>query len=1373
MPNELKNALNASTQISETKKSPQLGSSTISMMLWTISGIALAACSGGTRVVTRDGDGSGGTVFVPQAAGGPVVRVVDGPIKGAAVYFDLDGDGVVSAAERAAQTDASGRPFYVTDENGQAQIPEAYEGVHFVADVNGAFDTSTGERLSGEFQSLSAGGIASPLTDLLNQVERDGGSAQGTLDEIFGMDAEGNSEVTIADVLNYENYGILSSSPSALTAPTPPVAPTAPPPGSADSSLYLADLAAYQAGLLQYEADLAAYQANLANILIEFITRASLAITEIDQDSTLVTSGGASDTTENRIAVLKALFDGDPSNDNAALSTLIANREAIGRQILDGKPVAAPDPHVNIEEDGVFNAADYDHGGDDERANIEALFGFIDPGQNAANEVISAFRGIYVKGTVDNADLTFGGTALTSSLTTTGDGVPSNTPSESGFYYVSFGHLSTMSISPDANYHGSLELEYYVFDGIDWSEKATLEINVRSVNDAPTFTGLSGDRNSDPSIAQYVLSTDGQVILADGTLEGLIQGLNDVEDANDDLTFTIGGPDGDLFRVVGDNASGFRLELIDPSTAKIAGATYQITITVTDTEGLDSATQSFTLTQGGFYLENTGLRTYSNGAALIDEEQDASATPIVLGTIGVEGLNTAEVGTAGTDGYKSTVTFTTDTPDFDILNGQLRFTGSDSGDFESDESLTVNVKASYYTVVEQVSDFTGQKDVQADGHNSGDQGDVDARTFSYNGGAVSFVTRGDFDENGDAFASVNIASGVIYVPHQGTDIPAKSITFEAVEGLQYGANGFIIVNGDGDANAPTSTPIKVTLTFTDVEEQPTSAGGTAAVDEENTYTFTAADFGFSGYKGGDTLAAILITSLPQASNGGLLYYDGNPLDPDGGTPPTLPYRVTLADIEAGKLTFQPQNTAASYDATFNFKVEDQLGEVSADDAVFTFSVTADDDAGVFSSSNTYTARISAADGGSTTFTDIAASDPEGRVLILQNGVEDSGNPGTFTAQGQYGRLEFVRSTSGTSQWRYFVDATLPATIAIAHGVERVDTFTFRIDTNTTQTVSITVVGQNEDPEFAQDTYREVVYSNIGDTDTILDVGVTDPDGDSLTYSITSGNDNNLFEIDASTGVISLVSGASLTTSSIDEHTLTISVSDGRGGTDTTTVTLDVIAPIVMPGNFVTGATQGDDTRNGTSANDQIQGWDGNDTINTNGGDDLVAGGLGDDTINLGSGADTVLYRYESDFNSTADWKATDGADVINDFKVGTDRLVMIDTSNDGDPINNLAEFSADGDRPVINVITGGTNGAFIVGLTFTFDVDGDSAGKVLTINFDTSDESSLVRWTNHVDLNWVSAGTVMADATQLDDYIFDGMIDFITPDGLPAGLTII
>ena len=837
MPNELKNALNASTHLSETQKTSRIGSSSVTMMIWTISGIVLAACNGGMRVVTRDGRGTEIVTVPGGGSGGPVVRVIDGPVKGAAVYFDLNGDGQVSAEEKAAQTDASGRPFYVTNERGEAQIPEAYEGVRFVAEVTGAYDTATGERLSGEYQSLAGGGIATPLTDLLNQVERDGGSAQGALDQVFGMDADGESQVTVADILNYENYGILSTAPSIMTKPTAPVESTFTG-GATDTPSLLLAQAAYQQALLQYQADLAAYNANLANMIIDMITRASIAITEIDQDTTLLTSGGATDTAENRVALLETLFDGDSTNDNAALTQLLNDRVRDGRQILDGKPVAAPDPYVTIDEDHEFNITDYTYSGSDDRSNIEGFFGFVDPGQNAANEVISSFRGIYIKASVDNAQLLFNGNPLTSPLTTQGDNAPPNTPSETGFFYVSYGHLAGLSINPNANFHGILELEYYVFDGIDFSNKATLEINVRSVNDAPVFTGLSGDRDpvQTDAVTQYVLSTDGQVILSDGSIAGLIEGLNDVEDANDDLVFTIGGPDGDLFEIAGDNATGFTLKLKDDATPKNAGETYQITITVTDTEGLSSDTLSFDITQGGFYLENAGVRTYSNGAALIDEEADGSSTPVQLGTIGVEGLETAEQGTAGSEGYKSAITFSTNTDGFDIVNGVLRYVGNDSGDYETGDSLSVTVSAEYHTTVVQAEDFVGQKGAQIDG----DSGNANTETFSYSGLAVSFETRGDFDENDNAFASVNIGSGVIYVSDNGPNSPAKTITIsEDVQGLTYSENGFIIVSGEGEVSFVAALPNEGEYYVIAKVSEPDVIAGTPLIEGSGTHFITA------------------------------------------------------------------------------------------------------------------------------------------------------------------------------------------------------------------------------------------------------------------------------------------------------------------------------------------------------------------------------------------------------------------------------------------------------------------------------------------------------------------------------------------------------
>ena len=178
--------------------------------------------------------------------------------------------------------------------------------------------------------------------------------------------------------------------------------------------------------------------------------------------------------------------------------------------------------------------------------------------------------------------------------------------------------------------------------------------------------------------------------------------------------------------------------------------------------------------------ENAGVRTYSNGAALIDEEADGSGTAISLGAIGIEGLNTAETGTSGSEGYKSAITFSTNTDGFDIVSGVLRFTGSDSGDYETGDSLTVTVSADYHTTVVQAEDFTGQKDAQIDG----DSGNANTDTFSYSGLAVTFETRGGIDENDAAYASVNVASGVIYIADQGPNDPARTITIdEAVKTL--------------------------------------------------------------------------------------------------------------------------------------------------------------------------------------------------------------------------------------------------------------------------------------------------------------------------------------------------------------------------------------------------------------------------------------------------------------------------------------------------------------------------------------------------------------------------------------------------------------
>lgn len=99
-------------------------------------------------------------------------------------------------------------------------------------------------------------------------------------------------------------------------------------------------------------------------------------------------------------------------------------------------------------------------------------------------------------------------------------------------------------------------------------------------------------------------------------------------------------------------------------------------------------------------------------------------------------------------------------------------------------------------------------------------------------------------------------------------------------------------------------------------------------------------------------------------------------------------------------------------------------------------------------------------------------------------------------------------------------------------------------------------------------------------------------------------------------------------------------------------TLLVIDP--LPGPSVTGPSvppllirNAQDTIDGGAGNDSIFGDGGNDSLDGGQGRDAVAGGTGDDTMRGGGGADRFVFQ------------AGDGKDIVLDFAVGTDRLVIL------------------------------------------------------------------------------------------------------------------
>jgi hypothetical protein len=65
-------------------------------------------------------------------------------------------------------------------------------------------------------------------------------------------------------------------------------------------------------------------------------------------------------------------------------------------------------------------------------------------------------------------------------------------------------------------------------------------------------------------------------------------------------------------------------------------------------------------------------------------------------------------------------------------------------------------------------------------------------------------------------------------------------------------------------------------------------------------------------------------------------------------------------------------------------------------------------------------------------------------------------------------------------------------------------------------------------------------------------------GDVLSFAITGGNTGNAFQLNASTGAITVLTPAALAPVN-QTFTLQIEVSDGNGGTDSSSVTIRVLS----------------------------------------------------------------------------------------------------------------------------------------------------------------------------------------------------------------------
>ena len=160
-------------------------------------------------------------------------------------------------------------------------------------------------------------------------------------------------------------------------------------------------------------------------------------------------------------------------------------------------------------------------------------------------------------------------------------------------------------------------------------------------------------------------------------------------------------------------------------------------------------------------------------------------------------------------------------------------------------------------------------------------------------------------------------------------------------------------------------------------------------------------------------------------------------------------------------------------------------------------------------------------------------------------------------------------TAGDSSGQFSVDADGAVTVAKALDYETTASYTLTLQASdgngesATTDVAVSVTDVNESPSFDKTEYAFTVAEDAAVGASVGTAPATDPDEDSLTYSITAGDGSGQFSIDGS-GAITVAKALDYETTT--SYTLTLAVSDGRGGTAeaSASVTVSNVADTLPP-----------------------------------------------------------------------------------------------------------------------------------------------------------------------------------------------------------------
>ncbi|MEO1211196.1 MAG: cadherin domain-containing protein, partial [Cyanobacteria bacterium J06638_20] len=246
--------------------------------------------------------------------------------------------------------------------------------------------------------------------------------------------------------------------------------------------------------------------------------------------------------------------------------------------------------------------------------------------------------------------------------------------------------------------------------------------------------------------------------------------------------------------------------------------------------------------------------------------------------------------------------------------------------------------------------------------------------------------------------------------------------------------------------------------------------------------------------------------------------------------------------------------------------------------------------------------------------------------------------------------------------------------------------------STIQTLTVNVTNVNEPPRItggldagatpvpiADDALTVTISEGSAVDDVVIDVEATDDDMDPVTFSILSGNEDGVFEIDSATGLIDIADITNLDFDDTETYTLTVQASDNNAQVDTIDVVINIddvnVAPVVEPALVNVDESTAENPADGESVTTVV-------ATDVDDGDTLTYAITGGDptgvfAINSGTGEITVANASGLDFETTPTFTLT-----VTATDNGIGRLVSA-------PANIVISLNDVNERPMITGATGG------------------------------------------------------------------------------------